>query len=127
MKITCLFVAAILGIYATAQAAPVESVESARATVALQKVEGFFSEKAVQDQLVALGVTRDQVQARLAQLTDTQLEQVAAQVDLLKAGGTVQGGNPSRLGPIGCVVRQIRVTVQHVMQFLFCWDDIRFN
>jgi gas vesicle protein len=125
MKITCLIVAAIVGIYATVQAAPVESVESARASVALQKVETFFSEKAVQDQLTALGISNQQVQNRLASLSDAQLEQVAAQVDMLKAGGTIQGGYPYPFGPVGCVVRQTFRTIQHVIQFLFCWTDIK--
>jgi hypothetical protein len=125
MKITCFVVAAILGVFATAQAAPVESVESARASVAMQKVEAFLGEKAVQDQMVTLGITGEQVHARLAQLSDAQLEQVAAQVDLIKAGGTVQPGYPNPLGPVGCVFRQIGVTIQHVFQFLFCWTDVK--
>lgn len=125
MKIICLFVAAIVSVSVTVQAAPVESVESARATVALQKVETFFGEKLVQDQLIALGVTSEQVQARLAQLSDAQLEQIAAQVDLIKAGGTIQPGYPNPFGPVGCVVRQTFFTIQRVMRFLFCWSDIR--
>jgi hypothetical protein len=119
-----LAVVALLGVRA-AMAAPVESVESARASAAFQKVDTFLSETIVAEQLARLGVSPEQARARLAQLSDAQLEALAAQVDTLQAGGTIQGGNPHRLGPLGCVWRQIHITFKHIMQVLFCWDDIR--
>lgn len=106
-------------------AAPVESVESARASAAFQKLDAFLSEKIVAEQLARLGVSAQQARARLAQLSEAQLQALAAQVDTLQAGGTIQGGNPHPLGPLGCVLAQIRDTVKHIVQFLFCWNDIR--
>ena len=106
-------------------AVPIESVDSARASDAFQKVDAFLGEQAVADQLVKLGVTPEQAKARLAQLSDAQLEELAAQVDTLRAGGMIQGGHPNPLGPIGCVFYQIGVTIKHVVKFLFCWTDIR--
>jgi hypothetical protein len=123
MKIICLFVTVILGLCTAGQAAPVESVESARASVAQQKVEAFFSEKVVQDQMVALGIKSEQVQARLAQLSENQLEQIAVQVDLLKAGGTIQHGFPNRLGALGCVLYRVGLTFRTVYRLLFCWPS----
>ncbi len=119
-----LAVAALLGARA-AMAAPVESVESARASAAFQKLDTFLSEKIVAEQLTRLGVSPEQARARLAQLSDAQLETLAAQVDTLQAGGTIQGGNPHPLGPLGCVLAQIRDTVKHIVRFLFCWNDVR--
>ncbi len=119
-----LAVAALLGARA-AMAAPVESVESDRASAAFQKLDTFLSEKIVAEQLTRLGVSPEQARARLAQLSDAQLETLAAQVDTLQAGGTIQGGNPHPLGPLGCVLAQIRDTVKHIVRFLFCWNDVR--
>jgi len=116
-------VVALIGVTA-AVAAPVESVESARASVAFQKVDAFLSEKIVGEQMTKLGVTPEQAKARLARLSDSQLEALAAQIDTLRAGGTIQGGNPHPLGPIGCVLHQIRDTIVHVIRFIFCFDDV---
>ena len=106
-------------------AAPVESVDSASASAARQKVDAFLSEKVVTDQLAKLGVTPEQAQARLAQLSDGQLEALAAQIDTLQAGGTIERGYPHPLGSIGCIFRNIGVTIVHVFQVLFCWTDVR--
>ena len=119
-----LTVAAIIGVSA-AMAAPVESVESAGASTALQKVDAFLSERAVADQLTKLGVTPAQAKARLAQLSDAQLAELAGQIDTLQAGGTVQGGNPNPLGPLACVFHQIWQTFEHVIKCLFCFNDIQ--
>jgi uncharacterized protein HemX len=116
--------AALLGASA-AMAAAVESVESARASAAFQKLDAFLSEKLVAEQLAQLGVSPAQARARLAELSEAQLQTLAAQVDTLQAGGTIQGGKPHPLGPLGCVLAQIRDTVRHVVRFLFCWNDVR--
>ena len=108
----------------SAMAAPVESVESARASLALQKVDAFLCEQAVVDQLTALGISAEKARTRLAQLDDRQLEQLAAQVDLLQAGGKIAGGHSNPLGPFGCVWNQFCTTLKHVFQIIFCWDDI---
>ena len=116
-------VAAILCISA-AQAALVESVESAVAKPAWQKVDAFLGEKAVVAQFTRLGISPEQALARLAQLEDAQLAQLAAQVDKIQAGGDVTGGNPHPLGPIGCVFRQIGISIAHFFKILFCWRDV---
>jgi len=106
------------------QAAPVESVESAAAKPALQKVDAFLSERAVIAQLTKLGISPEQARTRLAKLDDAQLVALAAQVDQLQAGGDVTGGNPHPLGSIGCVFKQIGITVVHFFKILFCWTDV---
>src|SRR5262245_61767670 len=89
------------------QAAPIESVESARASANLQKVDAFLSEQIVADQLISLGLKPEDVRARLSQLSDAKLEQLAAQVDLLQAGGKIQCGHRRhRWGLLGCVLHQ---------------------
>ena len=123
IQLTLFAVAALISVSA-AVAAPIESVESARASAAFQKVNAFLGEKAVVEELTKLGVTRDQVESRLAKLSDTQIEQLAAQVDTFRAGGKIRGGNPHPLGPLGCVLHQIHCTIRHIIQVLFCWDDI---
>jgi hypothetical protein len=127
MKIFCwcfpLAIVALISV-STSIAAPVESVESARATIAFQKVDAFLSEQAVTEQLAKLGLTTEQAHARLARLSDTQLEQIAAEIDTLQAGGTIQGGNPDTLGPLRCVLKQICDTIVHVIKTVFCFTDI---
>ncbi len=127
MKIFCWsFLLAIVALTAVTESigAPIESVESARATVVFQKVDAFLCEKAVTDQMAKLGVTPEQARAHLARLSDAQLEQIAAEIDTLQAGGTIQGGNPGKLGPLGCVIKQICDTIVHVIKTVFCWTDI---
>jgi hypothetical protein len=127
MKISCwcFLVAAIILIGVTVTiAAPIESVESAGATAAFQKVDAFLCEQAVTDQLAKLGLTPKQAHERLARMSDAQLEQLAAQIDTLQAGGMIQGGNPNTLGPLGCVMKQICDTIVHVIKTIFCFNDI---
>ena len=116
---------AVAGITAAAMAAPVESVESARASAALCKVETFLSEQAVAQQLTALGLSKEQVSMRLAQLSDAQLEQLAAQVDLIKAGGQIQGGNPNPWGPLQCVFKPLGRLFYNVFQVFVCWGKLK--
>src|SRR5205823_3653793 len=106
-----------------AVAAPVESVESTRATPALQKIDAFLGEQVAATQLASLGLTREQATARLAGLSDAQLEQLAAQVDLIHAGGTIQGGNVNPAGPISCFFKQLGTLLYNLYHTLFCWGD----
>lgn len=106
---------------ATTFAAPIESVESGRAAAAIQTIDTFLQEQAVAQQLTALGVTPEQVRTRLAQLDDTQLAQLAAQIDTLRAGGTIQGGNPNRWGPLACIFRPLGRLLHDLYQLVFCW------
>ena len=107
------------------RAAPVESVESACALTAYQKVDAFLSEKVVADQLTSLGLSREQAQARLSQLSEAQLEQLAAQVDLIHAGGTIQGPQESPMGPIECWFHQLGTLLYNVFQVIFCWGPLK--
>ncbi len=119
-----IMVVAVAGITAAAIAAPVESVESARASSALQKVEAFLSEQTVARQLTALGLSGEQVSTRLAQLSDAQLEQLAAQVDLMKAGGQIQG-DPNPCGPLRCILEPLGRFFYDVYQVFICWGKLK--
>ena len=107
-----------------ARAALVESMESAVAKPALQKVDAFLGEQAVAAQLTKLGVSPEQARARLAKLNDVQLTQLASQVAKLQAGGDIETSNPHPLGPVGCVFKRIGDTFVHIFKILFCWTDI---
>ncbi len=104
-------------------AAPVESVESSRASVALQKVDAFLGEQAIAQQLQALGVTPEQARARVAQLSEAQLEQVAAEIDLIQAGGTIQGSSSG--GALHCVWSTLCTLGRNLYAILFCWTDLK--
>ena len=135
MKITQFLLAAalvgVLAVSASVMAAPVDSVESSRASAAKQKLDAFLGEKLVVDQMCSLGITRAQVTARLTKLSDTQIEQLAAQVDLLKAGGTIQKGYPNPVGPVelcpahslGCLAEQLRMFFKHFFRTFFSWRE----
>jgi hypothetical protein len=118
-----LFVTTVIATLSSVIAAPIESVESSRASVALQKVDAFLGEKAVADQLAALGLTREQASARLAQLSEAQIEELAAQVDLIKAGGTIQGTDTGRCSPIACFFKQLGALLHNIICAAFCWED----
>ncbi|MBM3861833.1 MAG: hypothetical protein FJ395_19595 [Verrucomicrobia bacterium] len=115
-----MMMAAVIAV-SSAVAAPVESVESGRAA-ALAKVEGLLAEKVVSDQLTSLGLTRDQASARLAKLSDTQIEQLAAQVDQIRAGGDIQG-DMSGGGMIGTFFKQLGDFIYNIFQIVFFWRD----
>ena len=128
MKIARLLVAlaaVLVSLSASVWAAPVESVESARASAALQKVDAFLSEKIVAEQLMALGISREQVSTRLARLNESQLQQLAAQVDLIRAGGTIQSGGMKTLGPLGYLAKQFGILVYNFYQLLFSWGQLK--
>jgi hypothetical protein len=118
-----LFVTAVIATLSSVMAAPIESVESSRASVALQKVDAFLGEKAVADQLTALGLTREQASARLAQLSEAQVEELAAQVDLIKAGGTIQETSTGHMNPFACFVKQLGALFRNIVRVAFCWGD----
>ena len=106
-------------------AAPCESIESAAASTAYQKVDAMLSEQIVANHLQAVGLSRQQAHARLSQLSDQQLGQLAAQADTIQSGGTIQGGNVNPLGPIGCFIHQLGHFLTNVYQLIFCWGDVR--
>lgn len=109
----------------SAFAAPCESVESAAASTAYQKVDAMLNEQIVASHLRASGLSSQQAHARLSQLSEQQLCQLAAQADMIHSGGTIQGGNVNDLGPIGCFVQQLGHFFTNVYHLIFCWGDIR--
>lgn len=114
--------AAVAALTVTASiAAPVESVESGRA-VALTKVQGFLSEKIVADHLASLGMTSQQVSTRLTLLTDMQLDQLASQVDTIRAGGTIETDG-TRHGAIDTFFKQLGSFFYNIFQVFFFWHD----
>lgn len=52
----------------------------------LAKVQKFLETKMVRERLAALGYTPDEIQARLSQLSESQLHQIALKLDDLKVG-----------------------------------------
>lgn len=53
----------------------------------LQKIQRVLETKVIQQRLEDLGVTKDEANARLSNLTDAQLHQAATQIDALIPGG----------------------------------------
>lgn len=117
-------VAAIVVSAYSSYAAPCESVESAGASTAYQKVDALLSEKIVAIQLQSLGLSSVQAQARLSQLSERQLGELAAHADMIQAGGTIQG-DPKSLGPLDCMWHQIGVFFTNVYRVIFCWKDLK--
>ena len=118
-------VLAIVVSASSALAAPCESVESAGASTAYQKVDAMLSQKVVVNHLQSIGLSRQQAQARLSQFSQQQLAQLAAQADMIQAGGMIQGGQVNDLGPLGCVFHQFGVFFRNMYHLIFCWGDIK--
>ncbi len=55
-------------------------------TADIEKIQKFLEMKAVGERLAQLGLTQDEVQKRLSQLSDQQIHQIALQLDDLKIG-----------------------------------------
>ena len=116
--------AIIIGASST-YAAPCESVASAGASTAYQKVDALLSEKIVATQLQAVGLSSEQAQARLSQLSERQLGELAAQADLIQVGGTIQGGEAHPLGPLSYVFHQMGTFFTNVYRLIFSWKDLK--
>jgi hypothetical protein len=128
MKIAHLIAGAVLAIplitSSSTFAAPCESVESASASTAYQKIDAMLGEKIVVDHLKAVGLSADQARSRVAQLSQGQLDQLAAQADLIQAGGTIQG-DKGNLGPLACMFNQAKTFFYNVYQLIFCWKPLK--
>ena len=109
----------------TAFAAPCESVESAAASTAYQKVDAMLNEQIVASHLQTVGLTSQQAHARLSQLSEPQLRQLAAQADMIQAGGTIQSGNANPLGPLGCMWHETCIFFTNVYRLIFCWGELK--
>lgn len=55
-------------------------------TADIEKIQKFLEMKAVGERLAQLGLTHDEIQKRLNQLSDQQIHQIALQLDELKIG-----------------------------------------
>lgn len=106
-------------------AAPCESVESAGASTAYQKVDAMLSEQIVVSHLQAIGLSSQQAHARLSQLSEQQLGQLAAQADMLQAGGTIQHDEADHLGPLRCMWKQLTTLATNLYRVIFCWKDLK--
>ncbi len=66
---------------------PDEGSASSHRDTDLQKIQKLLESKLVQHKLSQLGLAAEEIEARLHQLDDEQLHQVASQIDALEAGG----------------------------------------
>jgi hypothetical protein len=114
-------IAAIVVNASSGFAAPSESVESAGASTAYQKVDAMFGEQIVACRLQAAGLSAQQAHARLSQLGDQQLGQLAAQADMIQSGGTIQCGDINKLGPLVCMWHQLTTFCTNIYRVIFCW------
>jgi hypothetical protein len=57
----------------------------------LGKIQKVLEMKAVTERLAQLGLTQDEIQKRLHQLSDQQIHQITLQLDELKVGGDALG------------------------------------
>jgi hypothetical protein len=64
-----------------------EGSSSSDRNVDLQKIQRVLESKLVQHKLSQLGLTTEDVEARLHQLDDQQIHQIVTQIDGLNAGG----------------------------------------
>lgn len=53
----------------------------------LQKIQGVLETKMVQERLAQMGYTPEEIRARLAQLSDQQMHELALNLDQLQVGG----------------------------------------
>jgi hypothetical protein len=60
-------------------------------TVDLQKIQNILEVKSVKERLSQLGLTHDEIQSKLSQLSDQQIHQIALQLDDLKIGQDALG------------------------------------
>ncbi len=66
---------------------PYEGSGTSHRETDLQKIKKLLESKLVQHKLSQLGFTTDEIQARLHQLDDEQIHQIAGQINALEAGG----------------------------------------
>lgn len=117
--------AAIIAGASSTYAAPCESVAAASASTAYQKADSLLNEKIVATQLQAIGLSSQQAQVRLSQLDEQQLSELAAQADMIHAGGTIQDGDTHPGGPFWFIGHQFCRFFDNVYRFLFTWQDLK--
>ncbi len=57
----------------------------------LVKIQELLESKMIRERLAQLGFSQDEIQSRLGQLSDSQIHQLALQLDELRAGGNGEG------------------------------------
>ncbi len=65
-------------------------IESAQREANLAKINGVLAREQVRDQMKALGVEAAQIDARLAALTDSELNRLAQDIESAPAGGILE-------------------------------------
>jgi len=84
-------------------------------TADLGKIQKVLEMKAVTERLAQLGLTQDEIQKRLHQLSDQQIHQIALQLDELKVGGDALGVIIALLVIVLLVVLIIQLTGHKVI------------
>lgn len=79
-------------VYAGFSPSEVIALSPAERSADVQKIQKFLEMKKVGERLQEFGLTPDEIQARLSQLSDQQIHQLALKLDDLKVGG----GRPGR-------------------------------
>jgi hypothetical protein len=94
VKVLCCYLATALFVIGVAEKtfaglSPSEVITSSpfERTVDLAKIQTALESKMIGERLAQLGFTKDEIQSRLAQLSDQQLHKVALKIDELKIGG----------------------------------------
>lgn len=67
-----------------------DAIQSTQAQADLAKINGLLAHDHVREQMHALGVDEAHVQARLARLTDAELNELASRIDTAPAGGLLE-------------------------------------
>ena len=89
---------AYAGMVGTAQIAAAAQTQAAR-----DKLHNFLGRSEVRNQLQSLGVSPAAAQARVSAMTDTEVANVAGQIDSLPAGGFSGGAAAAALIVIGLI------------------------
>lgn len=74
-------------VYAGFSPSEVMGLPAAERSADLQKIQKFLEMKMVRERLQEYGLTQDEIQSRLGQLSDQQIHQVALKLDDLKVAG----------------------------------------
>ncbi len=114
----------VLALGSIAAAAPVESVPASTATSAHQTIDAYLSQDIVVDALESLGLNRAAIDARLAQLTDSELRALAAEIELVQAGGQIQKGSVYADNPIASILRPLGRLFHNIYQLIFGWGRL---
>ncbi|MDH5301970.1 MAG: PA2779 family protein [Gammaproteobacteria bacterium] len=90
-SLTCFSLSAVL--VPVSQAAVIGTQQYAQINQSIDKgqLQAFVAQNDVKQQLISLGVSPEQVQARVDAMTDEEVQQLAGQLQQLPAGGDIVG------------------------------------